>query len=154
MKNVLIVLLLFFVFVLTGCNKQTTAMPSGNEGKTAPKTSSAGRIADKLEVYYFYRTQRCYSCLTIGEYVGKTISEYYSEQIKQGKIDYQEINIDLAKNKELARKFQAGGSSLFINAIQGEKDNIENVMEVWRLTGDEARFKNFLKQKIDTLLGS
>lgn len=129
-------------------------MQSGNESKTAPEISSAGRIAGKLEVYYFYRTQRCYSCLTIGEYVGKTMYEYYSKQIEQGKIDYREINIDLAKNKELARKFQASGSSLFINAIQGEKDNIKNITEVWRLTGNETQFKNFLKQRIDTLLGS
>ena len=150
MKNLkfMISILLLLVF-LTGCKAVVNKEPilAGNEKQIATQG------VDKLEVYYFYRTQRCASCLIIGEYVNKTMSEYFLKQIESGKIDYQEVNIDLPENKELARKFEASGSSLFINAITGETENIENVMEVWRLSGNEAAFKNFLRQKINNLLG-
>ncbi|PJA01398.1 hypothetical protein COX74_02980 [bacterium (Candidatus Gribaldobacteria) CG_4_10_14_0_2_um_filter_41_16] len=65
----------------------------------------------------------------------------------------QPSHTDLSENKDLARKFQASGSSLFINAIINGKDNITEDTKVWRLVSDKAQFKNYLKDKIDNLLG-
>jgi len=154
MKNLTsIVFTLFLLFILTGCTENRLVDNKNISYKDKNQTTDIKQVADKLEVYYFYRTQRCVSCLIIGEYVNKTMVEYYSEEIINGRIDYQEINIDLPENKDLARKFQASGSALFINAIQGEKESINNVLEVWSLKNDENKFKSFLKQEINVLLG-
>lgn len=115
--------------------------------------SSAEAVADKLEVYYFHSTARCYSCKTIGQYINETMLGKYDDQLKNGKIDYREMNVDLPENKEIARKYRATGSSLFINRIKDGQDNIEPDMNVWRLLGDEASFKSYLENKINSYLG-
>ncbi len=159
-------LLCIFAFALSGCSQQISVGGNGNDvskniqvtNVNSQKTnnypmSNAETIANKLEVYYFHRTARCYSCKTIGQYVKETIEEKYSEQTSNGTIDFKEINVDLAENKEVAKKFRASGSSLFINRIINNKDNIEQDTNVWRLLNNETQFKNYLENKINSYLG-
>lgn len=161
-----IFLLFIFVIALSGCGQQ---IPTGENTKNISdkakatdlnsQTSSnypmsyAQPLADKLEVYYFHRTARCYSCKTIGQYVRETMEEKYSQQIKDGLIDFRELNVELLENKEIAKKYQASGSSLFINQIIDDKDNIEQDTNVWRLLGNKTKFKSYLENKIDSYLG-
>ena len=67
-------------------------------------------------------------------------------------MSFQSVNVDLPENRELAKKYQAVGSSLFINTIYDGQDHIEEDVRVWRLLNSEAQFKSYLKNKIDTLL--
>lgn len=157
-KNIIIFSFLILISVVfSGCSKENEKKvyyfdKEGNMTTEKPKEEKI--TADKLEVYYFHRTARCYSCNTAGEYVSETITEYFSDQVKNGIIDFREINVDLSENKEIARKFQATGSSLFINKIVNGKDNIEQDANIWRLLNSEARFKDYLKNKIESYLAT
>ena len=111
-------------------------------------------IAEKVEVFMFHSTQRCPTCIKIGQLAKATIEERFSEQLKSGKINFREINIDLPENKILTEKFQAGGSALFINAITNGKDNIKEDIKVWQLSGGTPdKFKDYLSDKLNTILG-
>lgn len=109
---------------------------------------------EKVEVFLFHATQRCISCVNIGKFAKQTIDNNFSEELNSGKIAFREINIDLPENYELTEKFQAFGSSLFVNTIRGEKDYIEQDLKVWRLVGDEAKFESYFKEKIENILKS
>lgn len=106
----------------------------------------------KVEVFLFHRTQRCITCITIGKLCSKTIEERFSSEVSSDKVVFLEVNIDDPENKALAEKYQASGSSLFINAIKDGSDNIEEDINVWRLSGNEEAFKNYLTDKINSLL--
>ncbi len=110
--------------------------------------------ADKIEVFLFHATQRCTSCVNIGKFTKQTIDNNFSEELSSGKIVFREINIDLPENYQLAEKFQASGSSLFVNTIRGGKDYIEQDLKVWRLVSDEGEFESYFKDKIANILKS
>lgn len=59
----------------------------------------------------------------------------------------------MPENKELAQKFQASGSALYLNAIKDGVDNIEQDIKVWSLVGNTAKFKDYLEGRINSLLG-
>lgn len=126
--------------------------PESNTNNLSTKAGMSTNKADEVEVFLFHPTQRCITCITIGKLAGETVSEYFQPELKNGKIEFREINIDLPENRTLAQKFQASGSSLFINAISGGQDNINEDINVWRLTQDEVQFKSYLKNKLDNLL--
>lgn len=109
--------------------------------------------ADKVEVFVFHATRRCISCITIGKFAKETVDQYFQQELKEGKIEFREINIDLPENRALAQKFQASGSALFINAIRNGQDNINEDVQVWRLVQNESQFKSYLKGKLDVLSG-
>lgn len=50
-------------------------------------------------------------------------------------------------------KYQARGSSLFINAVNNEQDNIKEDIKVWYLVTDKYKFVQYFEDKLKTLLG-
>lgn len=146
-KKILVIpLLILSIFIFAGCSTNTVQSNEVKANYNKPQV-------DKVQLFTFHATQRCATCIAIGKLTQETVEEYYQRELRDGKIEVREINIDLPENKELAEKFQASGSSLKINAIYNGKDNITEDVTVWRLTSDPARYKSYLKNKIDALLG-
>ena len=133
---------------------------SGAKGKENSQISSQSSPtpqpvmpADKIEVVHFYGTQQCWSCITVGEYALKTIKDKFPEEFTSGKIVYKDIDGELKENQEIVVKYQARGSSLFVNAIRDEQDNIEEDVTVWRLINSESQFISYFENKLSSLLG-
>lgn len=124
-----------------------------------PKTEIVSAVqeqkqpADKIEVVHFHATQQCWSCITVGKFALETIKERFPEEYGNGAIVFKDINGELPENKDIVMKYQAGGSSLFVNAISGSEDNIEEDATVWRLVSNEKEFKDYFENKLKKLLG-
>ncbi|MDD4290365.1 MAG: nitrophenyl compound nitroreductase subunit ArsF family protein [Patescibacteria group bacterium] len=146
-KIFIISILVISIIILSGCTSNTAQT---NDTKT---NINKNKPAEKIQVFYFHATQRCFSCITLEKFSKETVEEYFQPELESGKIEFREINIDLPENKELANKFQASGSALFINTIIDGKDNIQEEVTVWRLIGNENQFKIYLKGKLNNLLG-
>ena len=161
-------LFVLLLFATTGCSNQTnqtsdqstTKSPStqtanANQSKSSSDypMSSAENVANKVQVFLFHATQRCTTCTAIGRLAGETVNERFQDELKSGRIEFREINIDLPENEELARKFGASGSTLRLNAIKGGEDNITEDTRVWRLTSDPVAFKDYLEGVLNTMLG-
>lgn len=150
-KTLVIIFLFFSFFIFSGCGVKNAEIktPATSEVK-----SSENKLkADKVQVFLFHATQRCPTCIAIGKFSTETVYEFFQPELRDGKIEVREINIDLPENKELAKKFQASGSVLKINTIYNGQDNISEDAKVWRLTSSESQFKSYLKDKINNLLG-
>lgn len=143
-----VVVLILSVISIVG-PKDNNATKNNNKSENTGTTEIS-----KIQVFLFHATQRCPTCIRIGQLSKATVEERFSEQLKSGKIEFREINIDFPENKDLAEKFQAGGSALFINTIKNGQDNIKEDTMVWQLAGGDAtKFKNYLSDKINTILG-
>ena len=149
---VMFLALIGFGSILTN-NQNAKNNNLNTEDIKSPNTEKLLKL-DKIEVFLFHTTHRCISCINIGKYTKQAIDNNFSEEVESGKIIFKEINIDLPENYELAQKFQASGSSLFVNVIREEKDNIEQDLKVWMLIGDEKKFESYFKNKIENIIKS
>jgi actin-related protein len=130
--------------------------PTASPGSNTVTESSAYRSvepADKIEVVHFHATEQCSSCIAVGKYAKQTITEKFPEEYASGKIVFKEINVDLKENQDIVTKYQARGSSLFVNAIRNEKDSIEEDTTVWRLVTLPDRYLSYFDGKLKGLLG-
>ncbi len=109
--------------------------------------------ADKIEVVHFHATQQCFSCLTVGKYALKTIQDKFPEEYASGKIVFKDVNVEQKENEDIVQKYQAGGSSLFVNAIIKEKNYIAEDTAVWRLVNSEDQYVSYFEGRLKTLLG-
>lgn len=152
-KTILIYLLLFIVITfgtyVVAVNSKTNKVAAQDNKLVDVQINET---ADKLEIYYFHRTQRCSTCLAIGRYTKEIIQEKFSDQVSKGIIDFREINIDLVENAEIVSKYRATGQSLYINAIKDDQDNINQDIKIWRLVRSESQFKDYLASRIASLL--
>jgi len=134
-------------------SRQVLSVAQSNNNMSTPVPTAVIIPAEKIEVVHFHGTHQCWSCITVGEYALKTIKEKFPEEFASGKIVYKDINGELKENQEIVVKYQARGSSLFVNAIRGEKDNIAEDTTVWRLVNNESQFVSYFENKLNTLLG-
>ena len=154
MKTTTLALILIGMMVVIGF-----LMIKGSGAKTLGSTSGESdqavviEPAEKVEVIHFHGTQQCWSCITVGEYALKTIEDKFPDELASGKIVYMDVNGELSENQELVAKYQARGSSLFINAIRDGKDDISEDVTVWRLVNNETQFRNYFENKLKALLG-
>lgn len=151
-KIIIGILVLMFLGMIVAMAKNNNQQPVASVVNKIESRDTKNSV-DKLEVYYFHRTQRCYSCSTISRYLRETMEQKFSQEIKNGTIDFREINVDLPENKEIVVKFQASGSSLFVNAISDGQDNVSQDTNIWRLLNDEIKFKSYIENKINLFLG-
>lgn len=140
---------IFAVLILISLNPPKIETGSTNQIESQEQVKES--VIDKVQVYLFHTTRRCSTCIAIGRLAGETVYEYFQPEIRDGKIEFREINIDLAENKELAQKFQASGSALMINVVRDNQDYIQEDTEVWRLTQNQDQFKQYLKDKLKNL---
>jgi len=152
-----ICILIISTLTLTGCDNQSNIQQLNNKPSANNNTdnlmSRAIVAAEKIEVMHFHGTNQCWSCITVGEYALKTIQEKFPKEYKNKIIIFKDINGELPENKDIVIKYQARGSSLFINTIINGQDNIEEDIRVWRLVSDETQFIDYFETKLKNLLG-
>lgn len=120
---------------------------TGNaQGKSIENSANLNTI----EVFDFHTTNRCVTCKSIESNTKYTLDTYFAEEIKSGKITFSVINIDEKENEKLAEKFEAAGTSLFLNVIKNGKEKQIDLTEFAFMNGKKQdTFSKELKTKID-----
>ena len=162
MKNKPVLVLLIIVVLLSAITLLWNPRTSDKSGSTIAEaesivspTSTPTPVfpADKIEVVHFHATQQCVSCITVGKYALQTIKDKFPKEYASGQIVFKEINAELPENQAIVNKYQARGSSLFVNAIRGSNDEITEDTTVWRLVNSETQYTAYFESKLKTLLG-
>ena len=133
-------------------NSQTNSTPSENSSESNGSENTLPTGADKVIVAHFHGNDQCWSCITVGKLALETIKEKFPEEYDNGLIEFKEINGELPENQAMVIKYQARGSSLFINAIKDNQDYIQEDTNVWRLVMNEDQFKLYLENKLRNIL--
>ncbi|WP_303317552.1 nitrophenyl compound nitroreductase subunit ArsF family protein [Flavivirga abyssicola] len=142
MKTIKFFTVLVLSLILTACN-----------GQDKSKTASLDKSISKIEVLDFHSTHRCTTCNAIEANTKYTLNTYFAKELKEDKITFQIINIDAKENEKIAEKFEASGTSLFLNVIKNGKEVQINLTDFAFMKGnDQEAFSKELKSKIDTEL--
>ncbi|MFH1065358.1 MAG: nitrophenyl compound nitroreductase subunit ArsF family protein [Nanoarchaeota archaeon] len=148
--KLMILVIIFSLTLLSGCSTNVPA--SGLDTAENPAQNPRSVSIDKLEIYHFHGTNQCYSCKTVGAYTEDTINTYFADELKTGKIVFAHVNVDLPENKELAAKYGATGSSLWLGVYDKEGFHKENNVNVWYKINNKWEFTGYLKGIIDKRL--
>lgn len=139
MRRKIILLIFFFIGFIPLVNSQM-------------KTKTASTL--KVEVYYFYPTERCPIDLTIEENVKKTVQTCFSKEIKDGRMIFQVLNTDDKANAKTVARFNINAQALYIVKHDKGKE-INNDLTDFAFScsqNNPAKFKSRLKDEIESAL--
>jgi len=120
-----------------------------SNGQSSKKEVS-GSSSDKIEAYYFHFTARCTTCKTIEAKAKENLETLYPNQVKQGLITFQSLNLEEAPNKTLADKLGVSGQALLL--VKGDqKINLTNEGFLYAVAKPE-KFKEIINEKVEGLL--
>ncbi len=131
---------------IVACN----ASPGANDGQ--PNSNNSTGPANRVDVVYFHRTQRCPKCRYMEDAARYTVETYFADELASGKVTFQVFNVEEQANAAIVEKYQSSYLSLYINIVKDGADHIELVTEVYPLIGKDEAFVETLKSKIEKSL--
>lgn len=140
MKTFRLFILMLLYVSLNAC----TAQPSEKQVEVTDNNS------DLVEAYYFHFTARCVTCNTIEAKTRENLELLYPNQVKQGLITFQSVNLDEETGKALAKKLNISGQALLF--VKGNKKiNLTNEGFMYAVVKPE-KFKEIINEKVDGLM--
>jgi hypothetical protein len=121
----------------TACNFQGASCDSNN----------------KVIAYYFHGTNRCATCLTIERYSREAIEKYFSQEIREGTLEFKPLNVDEPENRHYIQDYQLYTRSLVLALYKDDKQlKWKNLSEVWAYVKDKERFYQYVKDETERFL--
>lgn len=118
-------------------------------GKAQNKTATNQAKENSIEVIDFHSTNRCMTCKAIESNTKYTLDTYFADELKSGKIVFKIVNVDKKENEQFAEKFEATGTSLFLNVIKDGKEKHVDLTNFAFMKGtDQKTFSDELKETI------
>lgn len=119
------------------------------QSSDAEKKASDGN-SDKIEAYYFHFTARCVTCNTIEARAKENLETLYPNQVKNGLITFQSVNLEDASSRPLAKRLGVSGQALLL--VRGDmKINLTNDGFMYAAVKPD-KFKEIINEKVDGLL--
>lgn len=107
----------------------------------------------KIIAYYFHTTYRCATCLKIENLSKKTIEKYFSNEIKENKIVFMSINIELPEYQHYVQDYQLYTKSLIFSLFkEGKEFKWKNLDKVWLKVRREEDFEKYVKEEMENFL--
>ena len=129
--------------------------PEGSTGTAAGSNAAkAGDSGHRVIAYYFHGTRRCSTCQTIEAYAEESLRAGFSEELKNGTLQWQPVNVDEPGNEHFIKKFELSTRSVVLVELQdGVQQRWKNLVRVWELVRDEPAFTAYIQEETGNFLG-
>jgi hypothetical protein len=114
--------------------------------------SQTTKTTSKLHVYYFHATNRCPTCTDIENTTSELLYSTYQNEIKSGKILFDVLDFEKPVNAELAKKFQAYGSTLILMKPENYDSKKDLTGMAFSTINNKESYKEKLSEEIEAYL--
>jgi hypothetical protein len=116
--------------------------------KETPTVVTAGVHAHRVVAYYFHTTYRCASCRAIEAYSREAIASAFADQLKDGRLLWKVVNIEVKGNEHFVKDYGLYTKSLvLVNEVRGKPAEWKNLEKVWQLLQDKEAFLRYVQDE-------
>lgn len=124
-----------------------------NNSVTVNETTPEQKPSDvTIKVVKFEPNNPCQGCTNLGNYAEETIKTYFPEEYKSGKITYEKVNFQNPENREVVKKYNVVGSSLYISVIAGGEEEIIDANGMWNYVWKKEEYINIFKSNLEEII--
>ncbi len=154
------------VFLVAKESKRSSSIVASSTGSAVPARAAEGGAENgssgqplaqdpTVIAYYFHGKFRCASCVKIEALSRKAVTEGFPEELKSGRLQFREVNVDEASNRHFIAEYQLSSQSLILVAIRdGRQVRWKNMEKVWTLLDSEREFIPYVRDGVSGFLKS
>lgn len=154
------------VFLVAKESRRSSAIVASSTGSAVPARTEGGGTEigpsgqplgqdPTVIAYYFHGKFRCASCVKIEALSRKAVMEGFPEELKSGRLQFREVNVDEASNQHFIAEYQLSSQSLILVAIRdGRQVRWQNMEKVWTLLDSEREFIPYVRDGVSGFLKS
>jgi hypothetical protein len=125
------------------------ALKSAPQAKAAEPKSSTDS-ANKVMVYYFHGTSRCYTCLNMEKYSREAIEANFKDALQSGKITFQAVNVEERGNEHFVKDYQLYTKTLILSLVKdGKEVKSKNLDKIWEYAHNKPKFIDYVTAEIN-----
>lgn len=131
-----------------------TLISCGNSQNTKAQSTTKSTQKEYVEILYFHGKQRCVTCNAIEKLTKEVIEKDFAQQLKDGKVVFEVIDISTKEGENIADKYEVTWSSLFVNKWSNGTETKNNLTDFGFSNANNSPevFKAGVKKKIEELL--
>ena len=108
-----------------------------------------------VKAYYFHGTRRCKTCLAIEANTKEVLDKEFADELKNGVLTWQIVDIDQDENKHFEKDFDLMFSSvILVKYKDGKQVEWKNLQKVWELVWDKPAFSAYVLKELKSYLES
>jgi len=156
-------LLLAVSFFITSCdNNNSDVLEKAKSEKVASPLAGGAVVSDKnsallqqtVIVYYFHGNFRCASCHRIEQYTKEAVEQYFSDELRSGRLVFSPINVEKQGNEHFVKDYQLYTKSVVLSLVKNEAEIKHiNLEKVWNYLGNKEQFFSYIKSEVEEYLG-
>jgi hypothetical protein len=125
----------------------------GTPPATPPVSNNSSGPADRVDVVYFHRAQRCHTCLYAENMTRYALETYFADELASGRVTFQSIDVEDGANAEIVEKYNnASYLTLCINTVIGGTDHVEVITDIWYVIDNDGAFVEIVKDRVEQSL--
>ncbi|MBN1803622.1 MAG: hypothetical protein JW837_00075 [Sedimentisphaerales bacterium] len=141
------------VLVLNCCGCQEPQSDGGSASSGLSRQHKGNPAASTVIVYYFHRTNRCFTCLSIEANAAQAIRDNFSQQMTDGTLIWMSLNLDDPGGEEFLKEFGITASTLVVaRIVDANRVEFEKLDKVWQLLGDSEEFSEYVTDEINKFM--
>jgi len=114
----------------------------------APTVVTPSVRPHRVIAYYFHTTSRCASCRAIEAYSREAIESAFADEIKDGRLLWKVVNIEVQGNEHFVKDYSLYTKSLvLVNEVRGKPAEWKNLEKVWQLLLDKPKFLRYVQDE-------
>ncbi len=114
----------------------------------APTVVTTSVHPHRVVAYYFHTTYRCPSCRAIEAYSREAIERAFAAELKDGRLVWKVVNIEIKGNEHFVKDYQLYTKSLIlVNEVRGQKPEWKNLEKVWQYLRDKEKFLQYVQDE-------
>ena len=112
-------------------------------------SSAADAPKDRVVAMYFHRTERCPTCQKMGAYSEEAVKKAFADQLKDGTVEFRNIDFQDPKNARLAKGYKIQGPALIVAKIGDNRvAKYKDLDGIWERVADKAKFLAYVQKNI------
>ncbi|HVP13160.1 MAG TPA: nitrophenyl compound nitroreductase subunit ArsF family protein [Phycisphaerae bacterium] len=129
------------------CNKPSTSTTDG--------PGASGKAEPKFIAYYFHRTLRCPTCLSIEKQSKETVESRFGGPLHDGTLAWRAVNIESDGNGHFEQDFQLQAQALILVELKdGKVARWKNLPKVWELVDKPHEFQEYVRSELAQFMES
>jgi hypothetical protein len=121
----------------------------------APTVVAPSVHPHRVVAYYFHTTYRCPTCLAMEAYSREAIEGAFADQLKDGRLVWKVVNIEVKGNKHFAEDYNLYTKSLvLVNEVRGKPAEWKNLEKIWELVQNKPGFVRYVQDETRAYLAT
>lgn len=101
--------------------------------------------ADRVEMVYFHRTQRCPTCMQVGSMAEKAVTDAFTSEIESGSVVFRYVDFqDPASAAEVSRYKMTMPTLVAIRVLNHKPVHATKLAKVWALVGKPDALREYV----------